>query len=648
MKQYIEVVFNLPVDGSFTYKNLEGAPAELGYRVEAMFGRRKMIGFVIESHDRAVQGDFKIKSVLRIVDKEPFFDEGSIEMAKWVAGTALCTLGEALSSILPSGKRESKQEIGSEEEFADYTPRELSQEQLSARETILAGAGDYFYLFGITGSGKTEVFLQAAEKTIIAGKQVIYLVPEISLTHQLLRDISKRFDGKVAVLHSGLTPSQRLVEWNRIRRGEVGLVIGARSAIFAPVKDLGLIIIDEEHDGSYKSGNTPRYHARQIAMYRSSQSKANLVMGSATPSVEAWHLMQTGRLKRLELTKRLSGGALPSLHLINMMGEVGTISSLLREKLLEVYNEGKQSILFLNRRGFNYFFHCKSCGYEMRCEHCSVSLTYYKQHNKMKCHYCGYSRTPISACPTCGSLDVGYSGFGTELVEEEIKNLFPMMKIARVDSDTTTKKGELARILKEFREGDYDLLLGTQMVAKGLNFPGVKLVGIVLADTGLHLPDFRSAERTFSLITQVAGRAGRYTPDGMVYIQSFTPEAEAISMACKGEIQEFYDKELQMRQLLNFPPFCRVARLVFRGEDKNLVASFSKFILEKIENSSTISVVGPAECPIPFINKNHRYQMMLRSPHFKLIHSSICELKPYLEAERRVYVEIDMDPVSLL
>jgi primosomal protein N' (replication factor Y) len=378
-----------------------------------------------------------------------------------------------------------------------------------------------FYLYGITGSGKTEVFLRAAEEMLREGKSVIYLVPEISLTHQTADAIGKRFGKAAATIHSGMSPSARLSEWIRLRNGPGGsdglnesggqaaIVVGPRSAVFAPVKNLGLIIIDEEQDGSYKSGNTPRYHARQTAMKRCAAEGAKLLMGSATPSAEAWKLMTEGVIKRLDLTRRLSGGSTPLVSPVSLEKTEGCLSAELREEIRVTARMKRQTILFLNRRGFAYFYHCRSCGYELTCKHCSVSLTWYKSRNRAMCHYCGYSVTPPSACPQCGSLEAGFSGFGTEMIEEEVRKTFPELRVLRIDADTTEKKGSLKKALDLFRAGEIDILLGTQMVAKGLNFPGVRLVGVVLADTGLHLPDFRAAERTFSLVVQVAGRAGR-------------------------------------------------------------------------------------------------------------------------------------------
>ena len=351
----------------------------------------------------------------------------------------------------------------------DFT---LSPGQREAVEGILKESQGLFYIHGITGSGKTEVFLTAAERLMDQGQGVIYLVPEISLTRQLTAEVDARFGPGTAILHSRLTPSQRYSEWLRILSGEARLVIGARSAVFAPVSNLGLIIVDEEHEGSYKLEATPRYHARQVAMYRAVRESARVVMGSATPSLEAYHLCRQGGMTLFNLTERLAGGNIPEISVVDMKNREGGLSRELVKEIQETKRLGKQTILFLNRRGFSYFFHCKSCGYEMVCRNCSVNLTYHKNRGRMVCHYCGYSQPPLEVCPECGSLDVGYSGFGTELVEEEVARLFPDLKVARLDTDTARKKGALETVLEDFRSGKTDILLGTQMVAKGLNFPG--------------------------------------------------------------------------------------------------------------------------------------------------------------------------------
>ncbi|MCF7929325.1 MAG: primosomal protein N', partial [Spirochaetales bacterium] len=426
-----------------------------------------------------------------------------------------------------------------------------------------------------------------------------------------------------------------------------------RSAVFAPVKDPGLVILDEEHEGAYKSGHKPRYHARQVAMHRIRLSEGKLIMGSATPSVEAYHLALEGRLKRIELPSRVAGGTPPNIELVDMRKEKGSVSKRLLEELHAVRGRGGQSILFLNRRGFSYFFHCKSCGYQQLCSNCSVPMTYHKDRDRMICHYCGHVERPLTICPVCGSHDTGYSGFGTERVEEDLHRLLPDFHIARLDTDAARKRGEGARILREMAEGKIDILLGTQMVAKGLDFPSVKLVGVVLADTGLHLPDFRAAERTFSLITQVAGRAGRRSSDGKVLVQTFLPNNPTIQMAVTGDTGSFYDNERRLRSELLFPPFVRMARIVLRGRSSGRVYKAAEQLAglcreEAQREEAEVEILGPAECPLAVLSGNYRYHLILRSQSFSALHRTVRNGDTRLQRVSGVFEEIDMDPVSLL
>jgi primosomal protein N' (replication factor Y) len=551
----------------------------------APFGRREALGYIVANREEAPAGldPAGIKALRRVVDPEPVFDERDTALAEWLSAYYLCGIGQALAAMIPSGRRLlSYPSLPDEEEDIAVSPHELSDEQRRALEALTAlpfparpggkgtdsaGTPPMFYLYGITGSGKTEVFLRAAEQAIREGRSVIYLVPEISLTHQTAEAIGKRFGKAAATLHSGMSPGARFAEWMRIRRGEVRIVVGPRSAVFAPVKDLGLVVIDEEHDGSYKSGNTPRYHARQVAMRRCSLAGAKLVMGSATPSAEAWKLMGEGTIRRLDLTRRLSGGSPPEILPVSLEGSEGCLTKKLKEEIRLTARMGRQTILFLNRRGFAYYYHCPACGFELSCRRCSVSLTYHKSRGRAVCHYCGYSAPPPVHCPECGSLEAGFTGIGTEMIEEEVRRTFPDLRIRRADADSTARKGSLRETLAAFKAGEIDLLLGTQMVAKGLNFPGVRLVGVVLADTGLQLPDFRAAERTFSLIVQVAGRAGRYFPDGKVIVQTLRPRDPIILRACSLDVAGFFAAELTQRERLNFPPYTRLIRFTFRSRE---------------------------------------------------------------------------------
>jgi primosomal protein N' (replication factor Y) len=626
------------------------------------FGRREMTGYIVGERDTPPPGvdSSAIKAVRRVVDQEPVFDDEDLQLAQWIAGYYLCSLGEALASMIPSGRRTVSYSSFSDE-LGDMAEGKLalSDEQQRALDRIIAETSPeaapqtaMFYLYGITGSGKTEVFLRAAEFMLNQGKSVIYLVPEISLTHQTAELIAKRFGPIAATVHSGMSPSSRLTEWMRIRRGEVRIVVGPRSAIFAPVRDLALIIIDEEQDGSYKSGNTPRYHARQTAMRRCSLTGARLVMGSATPSVEAWKLMGEGRITRLDLTRRLSGGTLPAINCVSLEHTEGCLTTELKDAIRKTAQQGRQSILFLNRRGFAYFYHCRACGYELTCKHCSVSLTYHKSRGRAVCHYCGYSVVPPKACPQCGSLEAGFAGFGTEMIEEEVRRTFPDLRLRRADADTTGRKGSLKETLDVFRAGGIDLLLGTQMVAKGLNFPGVALVGVILADTGLHLPDFRAAERTFSLIVQVAGRAGRYFPNSKVIVQTLRPNDPAIRQACALNVEGFFAAELNQRKALHFPPYSRLIRCTIRAKERsradeaiNRLASIITPLLPRDGD-----MLGPAECPIGIIAGNHRRQLILRGASMSSLHRAARAAIARYEQDKlpQTYLELDVDPVSLL
>ena len=675
---YLEIILNLPVNQGFTYsytppenEKPELVPA-IGKRAEIMFGNKKTEGFIIGISE-TLPPDLgfdpaKIRPIKRIIDKEALFGEELIEIAKWISRYYLCTLGEAVFSMIPSGRRETGAGGFGFEEDISSKHNKLSDEQAKCVEDIMAlrqaqgpqgvqgpqGAqqGLYHYIYGPTGSGKTEVFLSLAEKILEQGKGVIYLVPEIGLTGQVVQAVTRRFGKTAAVLHSGLTPSQRLKEWNRIMHKEARVVVGARSAIFAPVPELGLVIIDEEHDGSYKSGNNPRYHARQVAMHRCSNLKIPLVMGSATPSVEAWYGMKTGAIVRHTLTRRLAGGTMPHISCIDlkMFKSEGAISEPLEKQINQVLEKKHQVILFLNRRGFTHFFSCNSCGYELVCKNCSVPLTYHKVENRLKCHYCGWSTITPSSCPQCGSVEIGSAGFGTEFIEAETRSKFPNARIVRLDTDSLKNKEELLTTLDAFRKGEYDIMLGTQMVAKGLNFPNLELVGVILADAGLHMPDFRAGERTFSLITQVAGRAGRYFPDGKVIVQTYSPGTEPVLFACNSQIEDFYNMELEQRKLMEFPPFARLLRLVFRSYDKanarETAEQAAKILGEKAARG--VEIIGPAECPIEKINSSWRYQILLKAGSIVPLQTMARSLLTEYTHNQNVYIEYDVDPVSLL
>ncbi|MEL3907047.1 MAG: primosomal protein N' [Treponema sp.] len=662
MARWLEIVFKLPLFQSFFYcTTVEDGTSPVGKRAAVPFGSRKLTGFITAAYDtlpaRCPFPEAEIKPIHRIIDAEPLFCPEQVELARWLSRFYICPEGQALSAMLPSGKREAAELNTGGMDFAgegfSVSALTLSAEQKTAVEAIgTCTEGTFFYVYGITGSGKTEVFLQAASRVLAAGKAVIYLVPEITLSHQVAETVQERFGSRCAVLHSGLSGSKRLAEWRRIMRGEAQIVVGVRSAVFAPVRNLGLIIIDEEHDGSYKSGFTPRYHARQVAMYLCTKHGCPLVMGSATPSVEAWYMMKKGLLRTLPLTKRLSGGALPRIRIESLVNTQGVLSGALITEMRRTKAAGKQTIVFLNRRGFSHFFTCKNCGHELLCKNCSVPLTLHKSEGLMKCHYCGWKRRPPSACPECGSIEAGYTSIGTEYIEEQVRKTFPDCTIQRIDTDVLQKNKQASEILTAFRDGHIDILLGTQMIAKGLNFPAVRLVGIALADTGLQMPDFRAAERTFSLIMQVAGRAGRYVPDGEVIIQTYNPYHPAIVCAQHNDAEGFYAQELHQREVLEFPPFTRLIRLVFRSKDAKKAEEAAYGALSLLHTllsaEPPVEVLGPSECMLAQVAGNYRMQLLLRSsalaPAQKAVFRFITEYKP----AAGVYIETDVDPVSLL
>jgi len=674
--RWLDLVFDIPTNQAFTYRADEKGEAAIGKRAMVPFGRggKDSLGFIIAERDALPEGlnESMVKPIRRVVDAQPVFDERDIALARWISAYYLCGIGQAVSAMIPSGRRIAPYPSlsGDTDDFAT-APLSLSPQQQAALDAIIANDTRgippppiitapmassapplMFYLYGITGSGKTEVFLRAAQHMLNEGKSVIYLVPEISLTHQTAKLISGRFGPAAATLHSGMTPSERLSEWSRIRRGEAPIVVGPRSAVFAPVRNLGMIVIDEEHDGSYKSGNTPRYHARQTAIRRCSVEGAKLVMGSATPSAEAWKLMGDGTIKRLDLSLRLSGGSMPEIKPVSLAKAEGCLTAELKREIRETALMKRQTILFLNKRGFAHFFHCPTCDYEQTCKRCSVSLTWHKSKGRALCHYCGYSETPPSSCPKCGSLEASYRGFGTEMIEEEVRRTFPDLRVRRADADATSKQGALEETLESFRAGLVDILLGTQMVAKGLNFPGVRLVGVVLADTGLHLPDFRAAERTFALIVQVAGRAGRYFPDGKVIVQTLRMGDPVITKSCAVDIEGFFETELVHRKALGFPPYTRLIRLSARCKDATRADAAMKRLADIAASllPPGADMLGPAECPIGIINGNHRRHIILRGKSMGTLHGAARVMMERYEQGRdaRVYIEVDVDPVSLL
>ncbi len=650
---YADIVFKLPLNQKYTYK-IDGFNCDVGFRVKAKLGSTIKTGYIIDVYKNLKSDvNFEIKSILDVIDDKKIFTNYQIELAEKISNMYYCSLGEALFLMVPTSESELKRVKSLEINEIEYNKKELTNEQSLAVKSFLESNDNFFYLYGMTGSGKTEVYLTIAEDIIQKKQKVLYLVPEISLTHQISQEMHSRFGDRISIIHSGLSAAMKLKEWKKIINDEIDIVIGARSAIFAPLDNLGLIIIDEEHERTYKSDTTPRYHTRQIAMMlcainrKKKNLNTKLLMGSATPSVEAYHLMQKGVIKKLFLSKRVAGGDLPSFKVVDMKNSSSIFSDYLIEKILETKRENKQTILFLNRKGFSYYYSCRDCGYEEKCKNCSVDLTYYKKKNRLYCHYCGYSKALEKKCPNCNSINVGFSGFGTEKIEENLEKLFPSFRIIRVDSESVKNKKKLIKILDEVKNGDWDIVIGTQMIAKGLNFPKVKLIGILNADMGLNIPDFRASERVYSLITQVAGRAGRYNPDGEVVIQTSKEDNEAINCAIKNLSNQFYENELKTREMCNFPPFSRLIRVVFRGKKLNDVMQEANK-LKILLSEQGLTFLGPSDCPLSYLMDKYRVHILIRSNSFKIDHLKFKNALDKMEKNPKVYMEIDVDPLSLM
>jgi primosomal protein N' (replication factor Y) len=521
-----------------------------------------------------------------------------------------------------------------------------------------------FLLHGVTGSGKTEVYLQAIARALALGKGAIVLVPEISLTPQTVERFKARFSsGKnhtlVAVLHSHLSAGERHDEWHKIRQGRARIVIGARSAIFAPVEPLGLIIVDEEHEHSYKQEEAPRYHARDVAVVRGQREGAVVVLGSATPSMESFYNALRGKYTLLRLPVRVDDQKLPVVRVVDMRKEnrkqkgLPIFSVDLKEAITQRLERKEQVILFLNRRGYSTSLQCPQCGYVAQCPNCSVSLTYHRAEQRLLCHICAH-QTPAPRCcpePKCGSPAIRYSGLGTERVEDTLTKLFPHARVKRMDSDVLKRKEDYRRILTEFRLGKIDLLVGTQMIAKGLHFPNVTLVGIIHADLSLHLPDFRSGERTFQLLTQVAGRAGRGDVEGEVFVQSFTPFHPAIQYARRHDYEGFYDQEVEFREQLKYPPIGRIAMLILKGRNEDKVSFFADHLRRDLERElaslKDLLLAGPAPAPLARAETFYRYQIMLRTRQMSQLSRHLAKFIEALELPEEITLTVDIDPVDL-
>ncbi|WP_458413945.1 primosomal protein N' [Schinkia sp. CFF1] len=547
-------------------------------------------------------------------------------------------------------------------DFKSTTPLQLTTEQTKAITPILHCIDRHrhgvFLMYGVTGSGKTEIYLQAIAEVLKQGKEAIMLVPEISLTPMMVNRFKGRFGDEVAVMHSGLSTGEKYDEWRKIQRKEVRVVVGARSAIFAPFENLGIIIIDEEHETSYKQEENPRYHARDVAIKRGKIHDCPVILGSATPSLESFARAHKNVYQLLTLKERINARAMPSVEIIDMREELrcgnrSMFSESLLEKIKDRMAKCEQSVLFLNRRGFSTFVMCRDCGYVLNCPHCDISLTYHKRDHKLKCHYCSFEMPLLSRCPECNSEHIRFFGTGTQKVEEELARLLPEARVIRMDVDTTGKKGAHEKLLHAFEQKQADILLGTQMIAKGLDFPDVTFVGVLAADSMLHIPDFRASEKTFQLITQVSGRAGRHHLPGEVIIQTYTPEHFSVELAAIPDYESYYAREMLVRKKFNYPPFYYLTLITVSHQELmkvvDVTEKITKFITTKLSNQAI--VLGPVASPIPRIKDRYRYQCMIKYKDEPNLGKTLQTLLHYYQHEisrSELQIAIDMNPYMMM
>lgn len=669
--KYIDVVIDNKsehTDVLYTY-GCDNDDIQIGQKVYVPFARGNKVreAYVFAISDEPDR-EYKNLKYVDSLDDDISLSREIIDTCKWMKHRYLCKYIDAVKCFTPAG---SKSKRGKERNpYKEAKGEAVIIEQLTAEQqhavaeitsAIDCGEHERFLLHGVTGSGKTEVYMRAAQHCINHGRSVIMLVPEISLTTQIIDRFIGRFGAeRIAVLHSKLSMGERYDEWMRIRSGQVDIVIGARSAVFAPLENPGLIIIDEEHETTYKSDMTPKYDTVEVALKRLQTHKGVLVCGSATPSVVTTYRAEQGIYKKLMLTERYNRVALPDVEVVDMRQELkngnkSMISQMLYDEIGENLRQGKQIILFLNRRGYSTFISCRECGTVLECPHCGISLTYHKENDRARCHYCGHEIVPPKQCPECGSKYIRYFGVGTEKVEETVKEMFPDAAVERLDLDSVRKKGSIDAMLSRFRKGKTDILIGTQLVAKGLDFRNVGLVGIISADVTLHIPDFRSPERTFQLITQAAGRAGRGDDVGRVIIQSYTPENYAVQRASAQDYSGFYEEEVQLRQLMGYPPYSDLFQVVFAAKNESDARNGAQRWYEQITGimceEDGLNVFRPQPAPMNKIKETYRYCMLIKCPQGK--RKSYAEMLEIIKEKNKdkknVYsVTVDINPYSFV
>jgi primosomal protein N' (replication factor Y) len=651
-------------------KEVKAGTVELLYKVKSkatkktvrMIGTRLSADELSEAASRLKGNAVKQKQLIDVFIQRPGQMISAKELLEKAESTTSSLQALIHKGILFEEQKEVYRDPYAQTEFEKTSPLPLTDEQRKAISPIFDALEEErhetFLLYGVTGSGKTEIYLQSIQKVLEKGKEAIVLVPEISLTPQMVHRFKSRFGDDVAVLHSGLSIGEKYDEWRKILKKEAKVVVGARSAIFAPFENIGIIIIDEEHETSYKQEESPRYHARDIAIKRAQHFACPVILGSATPSLESYARAQKGVYHLLTLKNRMNQRDLPEVEIVDMREELragnrSIFSRSLFEKLKDRVEKGEQTVLLLNRRGHSSFVMCRDCGYVVQCPHCDISLTYHHYSNEMKCHYCGYETMAPSVCPECGSQYIRYFGTGTQKVEEELGKLLPEARVIRMDVDTTRKKGAHETLLRRFSEGKADILLGTQMIAKGLDFPNITLVGVLSADTMLHLPDFRSSEKTFQLLTQVSGRAGRHELQGEVVVQTYTPEHYSIQLAGQQNFERFYQREMIVRKMGGYPPFYYLALVNVSHENPLTAASvtekITKFIRSRLSNKTV--VLGPTASPIPRINDRYRYQCLIKYKHEPMLADTLKTILEQYNGQGRysgLQIAVDINPFVMM
>ena len=648
--RFAEIALNTPVNRTFTYRIPQEMQVEPGVRIVADFNRRKMTGYILSLHNDEPSG-FDVKDIVSVIDDSPLFDERLTDLVRYVSDSYLSSIGEALSKALPSGESTRLKTRHIRRDNNVNNTISLTEEQQKIYSEIKNSESGIHLIFGITGSGKTEIYINAALDIIKSGRSVIYLVPEITLSSQIFDRLQKVFGDDLVLYHSGLTQNQRLANWKKFQRGEAKIAVGTRSSVFLQAPDLGLIIIDEEQDPSYKEQSSPRYNAKRIAYYRAIKEKAKLILGSATPSIETMYSAEKGSIRLHILNERYGGAKVPEIEVVKVRGGGDEISPRLKLYTNRAVKNGNQAVYLLNRRGFAPFVLCEDCGTAVECPHCSIGMNYHRNKGLL-CHYCGYMSDVPETCSKCGSGSIVKLGSGTQKIEDIIQGEFPGYRIFRLDQDTARKKDTASLLIDKMKKREIDILLGTQMVSKGFDFHGVTVAGIILADIGLNMPDFRSTERIFSLLFQLAGRSGRGEENGRVIIQTLNETNPIYDYLKKHDYTGFYNSELNIRRMLDYPPFSRLARIVFRGKEESEVSAAASGLGSSIDDiivseKMQVAKLGPAQAPFARIGGNYRYHLILKGRRLEELQQLIRKSMEIYRS-KSVYAEIDIDPVDML